>query len=204
MNSETFGEQIRRIRQEKRLSLRKLASKIDFDQSTLSKIERNEAIAPSKLIKPLSKHLSINYKELQIKYLSERLFYELKNEDYGMESIEITKKRLEKERSGTNFKIKREKIIKDIINYLSSKPIEKAWLFGSFAREEESYDSDVDLLIRFKKPNKIDLFEYVGLNQELEDLIGRQIDLVEEGYVLPNVQKQIDREKILIYDEETR
>ena len=103
MNSETFGEQIRRVRQEKRLSLRQLASKIDFDQSTLSKIERNEAIAPSKLIKPLSKHLSINYKELQIKYLSERLFYELKNEDYGMESIEIAKKRLEKERSGKDF-----------------------------------------------------------------------------------------------------
>ena len=88
----------------------------------------------------------------------------------------------------------------EIIGYLNKKPIEKAWLFGSFARNEESFDSDIDLLVRFVKPNKVDLFDYVGLRQDLEDLTGRQIDLVEEGFVLPNAKIQIDQEKVLIYE----
>jgi predicted nucleotidyltransferase/DNA-binding XRE family transcriptional regulator len=200
MNSQTFGEQIRRLRQDNNMSLRQLANKIDFDQSTLSKVERNEAILPSRFIKPLSDHLSVNYKELQIKYLSERLYYDLKNQDYALESLTITMKRLEKERSGTNIKMKREKLINKITGYLSHYPIEKAWLFGSFARKEESYDSDIDILLRFEKPNEMDLFDYVGLNQELEELVGRQVDLVEEGYVLDNVQDQIEKEKVLIYE----
>ena len=96
--------------------------------------------------------------------------------------------------------MERKKLVKKIKKYLSSQPIDKAWIFGSFAREEESYDSDIDLLIRFKRPHKIDLFEYVGIRQDLEDITGRQIDLVEEGQELPKIRELIEQEKRLIYE----
>ena len=200
MKSETLGELIRKKRVEKGLALRELASKIDLDQSTLSKIERNEITAPLRIINPLSQSLDLEYKDLQIKYLSEKLYQELKELDYSVESLEIAKKRLEKERSGTTFEMERKKLVKKIKKYLSSQPIDKAWIFGSFAREEESYDSDIDLLIRFKRPHKIDLFEYVGIRQDLEDITGRQIDLVEEGQELPKIRELIEQEKRLIYE----
>jgi len=200
MNSETFGELIRKKRIEKRLALRELANKIDLDQSTLSKVERNELIAPPRIINSLSASLGLEYKELQIKYLSEKLYQELKDWDYSVESLELAKKRIEKEKTGTNFELERKKLVGRIEKYLSNQPIEKAWLFGSFAREEESYDSDIDLLIRFRQPHKIDLFEYVGMRQDLEDITGRQVDLVEEGQELPKIRGIIEQEKRLIYE----
>lgn len=200
MNSETFGELIRKKRIEKRLALRELANKIDLDQSTLSKVERNELIAPPRIINSLSASLGLEYKDLQIKYLSEKLYQELKDWDYSVESLELAKKRIEKEKTGTNFELERKKLVERIEKYLSNQPIEKAWLFGSFAREEESYDSDIDLLIRFRQPHKIDLFEYVGMRQDLEDITGRQVDLVEEGQELPKIRGIIEQEKRLIYE----
>ncbi|HKK77346.1 MAG TPA: nucleotidyltransferase domain-containing protein [Saprospiraceae bacterium] len=61
--------------------------------------------------------------------------------------------------------------------YLIGLPIEKAWMFGAFARGEQHETSDIDLLVRFEQPNDIDLFDYVGIKQGLEDLTGRSVDL---------------------------
>ena len=200
MRSETFGEFIRKKRMESGLTLRQVSNIADIDQSTMSKIERNELIAPQRIIKPLSEKLGVEYRELQIKFLSEKIYYELKQEDYPIESLEIAKKRLERERGGTSHEMERKQLIERVRNYLKNKPIDKAWIFGSFARSQESYDSDIDLLVKFKQPNKLDLFDYVGLKIDLEEITGRQIDLVEEGYILSNAKEKIEEEKVLIYE----
>lgn len=156
-------------------------------------------VASEKIVLPLSKCLNIDYKDLQIKYLSERIYRELKHTEFSAEALEITLKRLEKEQTGTLHETTREKLLSKITAYLVTSPIDKAWLFGSFARSEESYDSDIDLLIRFIKPNKVDLFDYIGIRQDLEDLTGRQIDLVEEGQLIEKLKPIIHNEKQLIY-----
>lgn len=200
MKSQTFGELIRDTRIKNNLTLRHVANKVDIDQSTLSKIERNELIALGRIIKPLADVLSVDYKELQIKFLSEKLFYDLKGVDFAIEAIERAKRRLEIEKGGTSYEIERKQLIQSIQDYFQDKPIEKAWIFGSFARKQESLDSDVDLLVRFKKPNKLDLFDYAGLRIDLEDITGRQVDLVEEGFMIPSAKKKIERDKVLIYE----
>ena len=200
MRSETFGEFIRKKRIERGLTLRQVSNKVDVDQSTMSKIERNELIASQRIIKPLSEELGVEYRELQIKFLSEKIYYELKQEDYPIESLEIAKKRLERERGGTSHEMERKQLIERVRNYLKNKPIDKAWIFGSFARSQESYDSDIDLMVKFRQPNNLDLFDFVGLTIDLEEITGRQVDLVEEGYVLPNAKKKIEEEKVLIYE----
>mgnify|MGYP001159248992 CR=1 FL=1 len=200
MHSETFGERIRRLRMEKGWNLRQLAGSVDFDASSLSKIERNEMLAPPKLIHALARSLDEDYKALQVKYLSERLYYELKQEDYALEALDIAQHRLEREQSGTTFQTQKDELLRRIRQYLSKHPIEKAWLFGSFAREEESYDSDIDLLVEFSQPNPLDLFDYVSLRQDLEAITGRQIDLVESGYIVPHMESQLNESKKLIYE----
>ena len=200
MRSETFGEFIRKKRIERGLTLRQVSNKVDVDQSTMSKIERNELIASQRIIKPLSEELGVEYRELQIKFLSEKIYYELKQVDYSIESLEIAQKRLEREKGGTRNEVERKQLIQRVRNFLKNKPIDKAWIFGSFARSQESYDSDIDLLVKFKQPNKLDLFDYVGLKIDLEEITGRQIDLVEEGYILSNAKEKIEEEKVLIYE----
>jgi len=49
-------------------------------------------------------------------------------------------------------------------------------LFGSLARGDASPDSDVDLLVEFDRP--IGLFHLVQVQLDLEEILGRKVDLV--------------------------
>ena len=94
----------------------------------------------------------------------------------------------------------KEQLIEKIRHYLDGQPIERAWLFGPFARGEANPDSDIDLLVQFDHREKIDLFDYIGIQQDLEDLTGRKVDLVEAGQARDHVKPNIDRDKELIYE----
>lgn len=200
MKSITFGELIRKRRLDLGKPIREVAGAIGLDQAILSKAERNKRAISPEVIPDLSKVLSLDYKALQTKYWSEKIYNEIKGEDYGTESVEMVLKRLENEQGGTSRNYKKEKLIEKIKAYVDSQPIDQVWLFGSFARDEASYDSDIDLLVRFDKRQKIDLFDYIGIRQDLEDLTGRQVDLVEEGQESAKIKPIIEKEKKLIYE----
>ena len=77
----------------------------------------------------------------------------------------------------------------------------KAWLFGSFARGEETAQSDVDILFvpdRSEKP--FTLFTMGGIYMDLKKLLGRDVDLVEEGSLRPYAAESANRDKKLIYE----
>ena len=75
----------------------------------------------------------------------------------------------------------REAITQQIAEYFKTQPVLKAWLFGSFARGEETKESDIDLLVQFDHSSPIGLFAYARMHRELEERLGRKVDLVEEG-----------------------
>lgn len=81
-----------------------------------------------------------------------------------------------------------------------NQPIEKAWLFGSFARNEETFASDIDILVEFSKNAKITLFVLGGIVCDLEEATGRNIDLVQNGTLKPFAVESANRDKILIYE----
>jgi predicted nucleotidyltransferase len=78
--------------------------------------------------------------------------------------------------------------------------VDKAWVFGSFSRNEEDDKSDIDLLVQFSKNKKITLFYYLKLKNKLEQLTGKNIDLVEEGQLKTFAQADFEKDKILIYE----
>lgn len=78
-------------------------------------------------------------------------------------------------------------------------PINKAWIFGSFARNEENKNSDIDLLVEFMPNVKIGL-QYFRMIDDLERLCGRKIDLVENGMLHPDVVSFVNNDRILIYE----
>lgn len=84
---ESFGELIRKHREKKGLPLRKIAAELDVDTSILSKIERSERFATSDLIPILSKELEIDFKKLQMLFLTEKINSEFGNEPYLIESL---------------------------------------------------------------------------------------------------------------------
>lgn len=88
---------------------------------------------------------------------------------------------------------------KAIADYLKTQPVLKAWLFGSYSRGEQTKDSDVDIIVLLDKSRPIGL-KFFGMWSDLEELLGRKVDLVSDGTLLPFAQKSADKDKILIYE----
>ena len=90
-------------------------------------------------------------------------------------------------------------IIDILRQYFINQPVLKAWLFGSFSRGEETQNSDVDILVSLDKSKPIGL-KFFGMLTDLEELLGRKVDLVSEGTLLPFAQESVERDKILVYE----
>ena len=71
-------------------------------------------------------------------------------------------------------------------------------LFGSFAKEEEKPASDIDILVNFKNP--ISLFDHAGIELELEERIGKKVDLVTEHGLSKFIRPFIINELVTLYE----
>ena len=69
-------------------------------------------------------------------------------------------------------------------------------LFGSTVRVEDRPDSDIDLLAAFDETRQISLVDAVGIENRLADLLGRPVELVEEGTLKPRVKQSVDAEAV--------
>ena len=91
-------------------------------------------------------------------------------------------------------------VIEQLRAYFATKPVRKVWLFGSFARNEETETSDVDLLVAYDEDAHVTLFTIGGIYMDLRRMLGRDIDLVEEGQLEPFAAATAERDKQLIYE----
>lgn len=90
----SIGEHIRKLREERKLPLRKVAAQLDIDQSILSKIERGERKVSKELILQIARIFSVEEKELVINYLSDKVLYDLKDEDLANEALKVAEKKI--------------------------------------------------------------------------------------------------------------
>ena len=89
-----------------------------------------------------------------------------------------------------------------IADYFKTQPVLKAWLFGSYARGEETSKSDVDILVVFdqKTGKGVSLLKHISIANGLEDLLGKKVDLITEGTLLPFALETAENDKTLIYE----
>lgn len=93
-------------------------------------------------------------------------------------------------------------LVQTIQAYFATQPVLRAWLFGSYARGEQTPDSDVDILVVFDQENgkRVSLLKHIGTALGLEDLIGKKVDLITEGTLLPFAQETAEKDRVLIYE----
>ena len=89
---------------------------------------------------------------------------------------------------------------KIIADYFKTQPVLKAWLFGSFARGEETPESDIDILVQYDENARISLLTISHMMGELERSTGRRVDLIEDGCLMPFAVDSANRDKQLIYE----
>lgn len=88
----------------------------------------------------------------------------------------------------------KKKAYRIIEEYFRDKPVKKIQVFGSFARNEQNNNSDMDILIELEKP--VGLFKLSEYALDLEALLGRNVDLGTDkslsSYVRPYVEKELE------------
>ena len=94
-------------------------------------------------------------------------------------------------------------LIPKIQEYMKTKQILRAGLFGSYSRGEETPESDIDILVDYDRTRgNFSLFTMGGMLMELSELLGNQVDLVDNRGLMQFARESVDHDKILIYERE--
>ena len=93
-----------------------------------------------------------------------------------------------------------QEMIPKIQAYLATQPVERAYLFGSCSRGEETPDSDVDLLVTYTDSDSLSLMDISGMVSDLRKIVHRPVDLIEDDYLMPFARKSANHDKIKIYE----
>ena len=193
---ESIGEYIRRLRENKGEPLRKVAAYLDVDQAILSKIERGKRKATKQQIVKLAKYFGEDLKKMLIVYLSDRILYEVQEEDYAKEALKVAEERIEY----MAFKaLDRDKIIKQIKNRLKQfSKVSSAWIYGSFSREEDGPGSDIDIAV--KTDEGFSYFDLAEIQYQLENEVNRKIDVGFIDSFKPHIFKNVEQDLRCIYE----
>ncbi len=91
--------------------------------------------------------------------------------------------------------------IQKIIALCKKYKVNKLFVFGSILTDRFNDNSDVDLVVSFNKAEVSDYFDnYFDFKYSLEELFGREVDLLEEQTIKnPYLKKNVDATKALIY-----
>jgi predicted nucleotidyltransferase len=76
-------------------------------------------------------------------------------------------------------------------------------VFGSYARGDETLDSDIDILVELKQPDERPLLglQWFGLEMELGQILGREVELVSVEGLNPYIQSYVEQDKVILYEE---
>ncbi|MBE0646435.1 MAG: nucleotidyltransferase domain-containing protein [Bacteroidales bacterium] len=193
---ETFGEQVRRLRTKKRLPLRTVAGFLDIDQAILSKIETGKRTASRSHVVRLADYFNVDLNELLVNWLSDKLVYELKDEDIALEALKIAEEVVAYRKFQ---KVDRQKLIDLIKETVKKFPkIEKAWIYGSFSRGDDGPNSDIDIAI--KASEQFTYFDLAEVQYRLESIIDRKIDVGFIDSFKPYVFEHVKPELKVIYE----
>lgn len=97
----TTGQRLRELRENSGLTLRKAAMKADIDVAILSKMERGERKLTKELILKLAALYKTKSDSLIVDFLSEKVIYELKDEEFGLEALKVAEKQIKYFRTNT-------------------------------------------------------------------------------------------------------
>ncbi|MDU9376621.1 hypothetical protein McpSp1_12440 [Methanocorpusculaceae archaeon Sp1] len=92
-------------------------------------------------------------------------------------------------------------ILEHELPYLREKyGIQTIGIFGSVSREEDTPDSDIDILYTIRS-DKVDYDAFIELNEYLKDCLGRNIDMISLQCMRPQFRKNVEPEMILFHTE---
>lgn len=94
MSTDTIGQKLRELREQRELPLRKVAAILDIDVAILSKMERGERKLSKDIVLKLAKLYGYNSDDLLILFLSDRILYEIQDEELGAKALKVAERKV--------------------------------------------------------------------------------------------------------------
>ena len=193
---ESFSDQIRELRKQKGFPLRQVAAFLDIDQAILSTIERGKRKASRTIVLKLAEYFKVDETSLLMAWLSDKIFYEVEAED---DAIEVLKVAEEKVRYKLFQSTDRRMVLEKIKEFLGqSGKIERAWIYGSFARGDDGTLSDIDIAV--KPDNDFSYFDLAEIQYNLEKKLKRKVDIGFIDSFKPYIFENIKPDLKLVYE----
>jgi predicted nucleotidyltransferase len=95
--------------------------------------------------------------------------------------------------------LSKEQIQSTIAEFFADKPVNKVWLFGSYARGDADEKSDVDVLVDLDFSKTIGL-GYFSWHENLRDLLNKDVHVIAEGGIHKFIKPYVEKDKIIIYE----
>lgn len=168
-----FGEALRKLREDRKLTLRVVSDSLGIDQAILSKIERGQRRANRVLVTQLAEFYKADTEELTVAWLADKIMYELSDESLALQAIQVAEAKV---KYAIFSKVDRQTLLSSIAQELRQfLKIKKAWIFGSFSREDDHQDSDIDLAI--DADSGFSYFDLAEVQHLLEKRLNRKVDI---------------------------
>ena len=194
---DSLGDTIRKLRENKQQPLRTVAAYLDIDQAILSKIERGHRKPTREQVINLAQYFKVKENDLLVAWLSDKLIFEVKDEDMALKALQVAEERVS---YISNPKVSKSSLINSIKSVLKNDGrVSVAWLFGSYARGEENFSSDVDIMIELNTEKKYSMFDVLDISFLLENKIKRKVDIVEKGCLMDFALNTAANDLIKIY-----
>jgi predicted nucleotidyltransferase len=125
------------------------------------------------------------------------LVYEVEDEDMALQALQVAEERV----AYSAFKkIDRKAILRQVKNGIKKFPqVEKAWIYGSFAREDDGPGSDVDIALQAS--STFTYFDLAEVQHQLENIINRKADVGFIDSFKPYIFEHVKPDLKLIYEE---
>lgn len=184
-----IGKILRILRKRKGFSQAVLAEKLGKSQSYVSRVELGKKIIAD----------SETHRFLAALKTPPKAYHSLIKTEAFLEEVATYSTVSSKQSHQVKEQKSKEELLEIVKNYFLHQPVKSAYIFGSVARNEHTPESDLDILVAFKESYKATLFDLIGFKQDLMQLTGYEVDIVQEGTAYPHVQKELEKEKIAVY-----
>lgn len=191
-----LGQQIHKLRNINMLPLRVVASFLDIDQAILSKIEHGKRKPTREQVLKLAEYFNVDKEELLVAWMADKVLYEIGDDDLAQKVLQVAEDHVAYQKF---IRIDRTDILKNLIAVLARfNGIKKAWIYGSFAREDDGPKSDIDVAIQ-TEPS----FSYYDLGEvqfQAQNALQRKVDVGFMDAFKPHVLENVKPDLKLIYE----
>jgi len=197
MSNENIGQVIKSLRLKHQKTLREVAAFLEIDQAILSKMENGKRPITEKIVRQLSQFFEEDEHHLHNLFVADRMYKIIETEKDAEDIIALLESRIEYQ---TKIGMERKHVVQQLSQFFSDSPqVEEVSMFGSFLKGTQNKKSDIDLLIRFSTKSGISMMQFLKMQHELSELVGRKVDLIEDGQLKESARGSVLQEKEVIY-----